>query len=194
MTSLETENTISWLMLKWAIIYYLCFIPFRYWTQNRALKKIKTMLQEGEEIIYKPKFNYTIGLVVPLSVGAFFGGFILPFYLYPEIQNIMLLYRKYLFIGIIAEIVCLWVSLMVACSRWIITNKRVLRIYAFDFINKFFKPISVNFADLKSLKSVKYFGGENINMIKPNNRYTYITGFKNMKKIKEIMDGQINSL
>lgn len=192
MTNHEIEHITFWLMIKWAVIFYIITIPFKIWAQNRALKKIKTMLQEDEEIIYKPKFDYIIELILPLATGAFFGGFILPFYLYPEIQNIMLLNRGNLFIAIIGEIICFLVALMGACSRCIITNKRILRISSFDFINNITKILNLNLDDINSLELVKSYGIESINIIKQNDEFCYFSGFKNMKKIKSIIEEQIN--
>ena len=73
MTHKEIEHITFWLMIKWAIIFYIFIIPFRYWAQEKALKKLKALLKEGEEIIYKPKFDYSIEIILPLAVGGFWG-------------------------------------------------------------------------------------------------------------------------
>jgi len=191
MTDLEIEHISFWLMIKGALIFYFLTIPFKIWAQNRALKKIEGLLDEDEEIIYKPHFDYTAETILPLAVGGFFSGFILPFYFYPQIQNIMLLNRENLFIGFIAFLIILFAEFFVLSWKYIITNKRIITGYSFDFIYKFGKVINLYFKDIKSIKHVRYLSIHNINIITNDDDFFYFGGLKNIEKIKSIIEEQI---
>lgn len=202
MTNLEIEHITTILMIKWALIFYIFVVIFRAWAQNRTLKRIKVILKEGEEIIYHIQFLFSIDVIVPLVVGGFFGGCILPFYLYPDIQNIMSINRSNLPIWCFCEIICILAVLVFSCKKNVLTNSRLLNQWTFEKLNilgkdptsssALFKNTNLNYSDISSIKSRKSYWRKLIDIHTKDNKYLYLAVCKNIEKIKTIIDEQIN--
>ncbi len=192
MTSYEIKHITSDLMYKWAVIFFLCYIPFRFWAQNRALKNIKAMLEEGEKIIYKPTILYYAEWTLPLFAGAFLGCGLLPFFLYPEIQQLKVINRVNLPFWIISEMVGIFAMLFFACWKFAITNKRIITCSAFNFVHKFFKKLNLNYKDIKSVELVKSYWFTDINIFLNNGEFFFLSSLQNIGKVKTIIDEQMN--
>jgi len=129
------------------------------------------------------------------------GGFILPFYIYPEIQNNMWLNRENLFIGIIGEILCLLTFLILSCKTNVLTNYRLLNQWSFDFLNvlgkdptnasALFINTDLKYADILTIKNRKDLWVDFVDIKTKDGKYLYLRSINDIKKIKNIIEKQI---
>lgn len=202
MTEQEIRHITLILAIKGAFIFYIFVVMFRLWTQNRALKKIETILQEGEKIIYQIEFQKLLNIVFPLLTGGIIGGYIFPLFLYPENQQINEIAREHPIFLIAGAILAVSVVLIFSCKRNVLTNRRILNQWSFDFMNvlgtdptsesAMFKNTNLFYSNILSINLRKFLWITLIDINTKDNKYLYLRGLKNLKKILSIIENQIN--
>lgn len=205
LTEKEVTNITNILALKTAIVFYLSYLILSYFCRKKALKRIKNNLNEGEYIIYEPKFSYATEIIFPLGIGGFLGGFILPFFIYKNIQYIQtsplpIITRNSLPILITGELILIFAVCFISCWKYAVTNQRILTAYAFDFIYKLgnkitekFSDISVEFSNINYLeiKNVKPLSLKLFNIWLKDGTCVKISPFENIEKVKSLIESYI---
>lgn len=179
-----------------SIIFLLIIIPVRNWTRNKALEKIKTKLNEGEYIVYEPSTPIWVGdIFAPLLIGGIILQFILSSFIFPDYLNSLPLVIIIKLMLIIIGSFCLF---YICCSKYVITNQRILTEFTFDFMYKFkklfdffeFGVLNLNIANIENIEIKGYHGFLVIKPIDSNKTYNLL--FENTKKIKSIIEKQIS--
>jgi hypothetical protein len=211
MTSSEINLITLKLGIITSIIVYIFYSVCSYFGRKKALIRIKNSLYENEEIIYEPEHSHKGEIIFIFLVGGFLGMFILPFFIYPEIQYIDHFNRNSLPFLIICELIFILLLFYLTFRKYVITNKRIISAYTFRFMDiknllfefisnkidkNFFKSININFSDIKRLEIKTY------NMLSSkytlfiiwlnNGTYVRIPPFKDLEKVKTIIDNYIN--
>lgn len=198
MTLNEITTITNILAIKTAIVFYLLYLVVSYFCRKKALKRIKENLQEGEVIVYEPKFSYVAEIVFPLAIGGFLGGFIIPFFIYPNLQYVRtsasVMSRNSLPFWIICELILIFALGFVSCWKYAITNKRIITAYTFKFIYKFGKIIDIKFSNISHLemKEHKAISLKLLYIWLKDETNVMISGFKDIEKVKSIIENQIN--
>jgi hypothetical protein len=198
MTPSEITSITNLLAWKTGIIFCLLYSIISYYGRKKVLKRIEESLQKDENIAFKFPFRFEI-FFLPLVVGGFWGGFILPFFIYSEIQYIEPFDRSFLPLLIILEVILIGLILYTACWKLIVTNQRIIGAYAFQFMdninNKFiklisgkpFESINIKFSDINYIE-------RSGNLFKIGLKdSTFIRAVAYSEKVKSYINNHLNS-
>lgn len=187
------QITLHWMYIS-AIVFYLIYLPVRMFCQRLALKRIKDNLNKDEYIVYEPKLKWVIELIVPIATGGFFGGFILPFFVYKDITHIDRVPREYLPACVLAEMVMLFLIFTFCCRKFVITNQRFTCALSHKFIYRIYKePININLSNIDHMKITYKFINQFLIIYFKDKKQLKIASFRNFKKIKDIIENQLDT-
>lgn len=196
-----TEREIESISFNYGIIAgittYVIYFISSYFLRKKALQRIKENLQEGEVIVYEPKFSYVAEVVFPFAVGGFLGGFIIPFFIYPDIQYVrtsaLVMPRNTLPLWVIGELILIFALVFVSCWKYAITNRRIITAYTFKFIYKFGKVIDIKFSNINHLEitQLKAISLKLLYIWLKDGTNIMVSGFKDMEKVKSIIEKYI---
>lgn len=177
------------------IIVCLFYLVLKSWGRKKALNKIKKDLSEDEYIVYEPQLNFTVELIFPFIIGAAFGAYILPFFIYPEIQKIDMVSRNDLPIIIIFDFLLFCFLILFSFFKTAITNRRIIKKWTFEFLNKHAKTLNLKFSEINYLEIKWYFFLKSLNVwLKDGSYINFIGGFKNLEKIKAAIKENISEV
>ena len=189
-------------IFQWALIFYFCTTLFRCLVHKIALRKIKSRLIEGETIVYSIKFGHGINFFLSILLGSFWGAFILPFFLYPEIDSIKTISRSQLPLLIVLEIFILLLLFIVASKKNVLTNYRILNAWAFKILDilgsattsksAMFKNIELEYNSIEHIKFRNEYGYKFIDIHLKNGNTFYIAEISEISKVNEKLTGLIN--
>lgn len=168
-------------------VFLAIIIPLRiYWRKN-ALDKIKSLLDEDENLLYQVKFPFSLDYLATFCCGGFFGSFLLPFTVFSNVNNVGIVNKISLFYFVPAELLFLFVIL--AFSSWaeIITNKKIRRHWDLKIFNKIGKPLDLSINEIKSVNYQKIFIWEAISIITKDNQFYSLGGYKNMSQVNNYL-------
>lgn len=171
-------------------IFLAIITPLRIYWRKEALNKIKLAFKD-EDILYTIECPFSINFVASFSVGAFFGGFILPFWIFNDVNNIGIVSKTYLPCFFFAEFLSFALIIFMFSVIEVITNKRVKRLSNFSFLNKFMKKLDLLVSDIKSIEYKKCFFIDGIDIWTKNNTFHSLAGYKDIKNIKSCLDNLI---
>jgi hypothetical protein len=164
-------------------IFLILVLPLRFYLRNEAIKRIKKMLDENEVIVHIPKISHIVDYYVPLGIGGFIGGFLVPFWLYPELQSIRIVSRENLHLFVVAEIIAILGILAIYSIRIVLTNFRIFSICVLPLVNKMSKNIDIKYSDIEIMSINKSF--LDISYIKTKQgKYIYLEIFENKQEVK----------
>lgn len=193
MAGMNFENKDIIIGMLCGVLFIIIFKIFHYFFNKKVLKLVRKELNEDETIEFEPKFDREIAYYVPFCIGGFLGFFILPFFIHPSLQYIRTSYglitRNTLPIWILGEIFFVLLLISIASCKFIITNKRIIKIWVFK-IMPFFQPLNVNIDNIKSIqnKGNKFFWVASLNLILFDNSSVEISGIKDLDKIKNFIE------
>jgi len=159
----------------------LLSIPFHIYIniyKKKALTKIH-FAYPSEYIIQVLEFSAFIKYATSFFVFGFLGGIILPQILYNNINIYLITLAILWFISLLA---IFYVYSFVV----VLTNKRVLKTYSFEFINKRLQKIDIEYSDIETLDLLNFSMSGKI-FIRTNNKVIEIGSDKNIKKFYGVM-------
>ena len=174
------------------IVFYIIYMILSYFLRKKALKKIENNLLEGEYIVYEAKLGFLFKFLFIFGTGALFGGILL-FFIYPEIQYLAaLVNRQFLPLDILAELVGMYIVFQTSCEKFVITNKRMIYAWTFNFLY-FFKGFfgrfdNINYTDIKNFNYENFLIiNDSIYIDLKNDKRFIISGYKKLKDIYQII-------
>lgn len=194
--------------ISFALAYVIVFKVAGYFLRKKALEKVKNQLAEDEHIVYDSKLKSIIfEIFIPLIIGGFIGHFMTPLFVYPEMRNVGLLHRFELPFWTIGMPLTTTFFLYILSTKQILTNKRVIFGWTFDFLYKFAEfekkhLLSSNltyfedlkYVDIKKIEYHNFLGFEVLDIHNNENRINRIGAFKDLKKIKSILEEYSNNI
>lgn len=189
------KEVLDQITLKLGIITGFIFLaiitPLRiYWRKN-ALNKIKSSLIEGEEIVYILELPFSTSYFFPYCVGAFWGSFILPFWIFNDINNVGMVNKTSLIYFFSAEILCFCAIIFLFSIVIVITNNRIKKLSNFSFLNKIIQKLDMPISEIESINYQKHFAVDELNILTKNNKLYSFSGVNDLKKIYEYLNNLI---
>ena len=189
------QEILNQVTLKMGIITGFMFLaiitPLRIYWQKKALSKIKSTLIEGEEIVYILKLPFSTSYFFPYCVGAFLGSFILPFWIFSDINNVGMVSKNNFIWFVLGEIIC-FCSIIFICSIIIvITNNKIKKLSNFSFCNKIIQKLDMPISEIESINYQKHFAIDELNILTKGKKLYSFSGVNDLKKIYEYLNNLI---
>lgn len=189
------KEVLNQITLKMGLISGFIFLaiitPLRIYWRKKALEKIKSTFIDGEKIIYKLETPFSVNYIASFCCGGFFGSFILPFFIFKNLNNVGAVSKLSLFYFIPAELLILFVIILIFSTIEVITNIRVKKLSDIFVLNKVIKKIDLPISEIKSISYQKFLFFDQVDIKTYDNNIYSLAGYKEMKKVKSYLDNLI---
>lgn len=183
---------------------YICGISFcvvffflsKFW-RKKALKNIGAKLEPDEHIAYEAKLWIVPDMLAPFFMGLGLGEYLIPFWIFPEVQQIGAINREYLLLCVFGELLGIFLALYICSWIPVYTNKRFIQGWGIKFMYKL-KGIFHSMEDLFYKDAVSFYYQNDffyraLYMKNKDNKLMRIGYCLNKKEIEEYVKQQLIS-
>ena len=175
------------------LIFVFLFTPFFIYSKTAAMKRCK-YLYPNETPIYVIKSGTVSRTILTFLLGAFLGAFILPFFIFDNLEAIRQVKYSFLWLYILAFIVGLYGIFFRFNITYVLTNKGLRLISPYRILRCMFKEeFFIKYENMKSVEFHKSsFMSKLLIKTKDNENFYGLIGFANLDKANNIINKYIN--
>lgn len=177
------------------IVFCIVFFFLSKFLRKKALKNIEAKLETDEHIVYEAKLWIVPDMLLPFFMGLGLGEYLIPFTIFPEVQQIGAINRQYLPLCVFVELLGIFMALYICSWKPVYTNKRFIQGFGIKFMYKL-KGIFHTMEDLFYKDAVYFWYQKDIffralYLKAKDNKLMHIGYCLNKKEIEEYVKQQL---